>query len=268
MYNKAIVTFLDILGFREKVSKLESKEINEILDIVEKVTTPDKSENTPYSPEAIVFSDSIVRTRQLTSKENLKYPIGLLFHELLSIVHAQSELIDYGILIRGGIAFGDICVDQNRIFGPALIQAYDLESQFAKYPRFIVDPELIKEYKTNKLLRRDEHSIKEDSTFVKSLLRQGDDGLWFIDYARAVESELDEPEMYPSFLKRHRDVIIDGCSDFKGLNKNLEKYVWLANYHNTVIMEIKDAYFESYKLDREDFYINSEELPALQYIIS
>ncbi|MFZ5771306.1 MAG: hypothetical protein ACOY4W_07745 [Thermodesulfobacteriota bacterium] len=111
MYTKAIVTFLDILGFRDIVASSDSTKIHELLKIVEEVTTPDTTEKWLYNPETVMFSDSIVRTRKINTEENIQYPIGLVFNELLDIVHAQSELIDHRILIRGGIAFGDIFTD-------------------------------------------------------------------------------------------------------------------------------------------------------------
>lgn len=266
MYEKAIVTFLDILGFRDIVANSDATKIHEILKIVEEVATPDTTEKWLYNPETIVFSDSIVRTRKINTEENIQYPIGLVFHELLDIVHAQSELIDHGILIRGGIAFGDIYIDKNQIFGPALIRAYDLENKFAKYPRLIVDPELIKELKQNKLLRKYGHSVEQESEHISELVRQSDDGLWFIDYARAIESELNEPEMYPDFLIKHRDLIIKNSSNFKNYDKNMEKYVWLASYHNALVNEIKQKWFKHYGLKRKELLINSSEIPALQYI--
>lgn len=263
MYCKAIVTFLDILGFRQIVAKSDSKTINEILNVVEKIATPDKDEGLLYNPGTISFSDSIVRVRKVDTGENAKFPIGLVFHELLDIVHAQSQLIDFGILIRGGIAFGDIYMKENRIFGPALVRAYDLESNYAKYPRLVLDPALLKEYKTNKLLKKLGHSYEMDSEYVKNLIRRGDDGLFYVDYARAVEGELDELEMYQTFLKRHREVIIQAASKYEDISKDLEKYLWLATYHNSVINEINDEWFVEYSLDKSDLLIGTSDLPTL-----
>jgi hypothetical protein len=101
---------------------------------------------------------------------------------------------------------------------------------------------------------------------MEKLLRQGDDGMWFIDYAVALEQELNEPEMYPIFLQRHREVILAGARNHTKLNAILSKFVWMANYHNQIISNIHDEAFETYNLDKEDFIITSEEIPALQYM--
>ena len=266
MYQKAIVTFLDILGFGDFVKDNDDKVVGKILDAVERSTVPNTEMATLYQPEVITFSDSIVRIRKVESDENLAYPIGLLFQELLDLVRAQGELIDNNVLIRGSVTFGEIFISDGRVFGPALIEAYELESKFAKYPRIIVDPQLIQEYKTNKLLKAIHHSIEQEIEYVGDLLKQGDDGMWFIDYARAIEEELDEPEMYPIFLQRHREVILSGSKKHKKLNSVLSKYVWIANYHNQIVSKIEDDWFERNKLDKNDLLISSDEIPALQYV--
>ena len=216
--------------------------------------------------EVVSFSDSIVRIRKIETKANQRYPKGLLFQELISLVHAQGQLIDFDILIRGGVSVGDIYISGGRVFGPGLIDAYQLESKYALYPRIIIDPHLIQNYKTNKLLKAKWHSVEDELEIVGSLLRQGDDGMWFIDYAAALEQELDEPEMYPIFLQRHREVILSGAKNHVKLNAILSKFIWMANYHNQIISKMPDEAFETYDLEKEDFIITSEEIPALQYM--
>lgn len=100
MYQKAIITFLDILGFGDFVKDNDDKVVGKILDAVERSTVPNTEMATLYQPEVITFSDSIVRVRKVESDENLAYPIGLLFQELLDLVRAQGELIDINVLIR------------------------------------------------------------------------------------------------------------------------------------------------------------------------
>lgn len=266
MYRLAIVTFLDILGFKEIVADLKPDQINQILKIVEESTTSNDSIRDSLSSNTIVFSDSIIRVRVIESKENLAYPIGLVFSELLELVHIQGELITEEILIRGGITLGDICVDENRVFGPGMVRAYQLESQLAKFPRIVLDPTLIKEYKLNKLLRSEDHSLATDSEYVKELIRQSDDGLCFVDYLSAIHSEFDAPEASPEYMFRHKEVILDKCPKVYDYDNKLSKYVWLANYHNTVINETRDSWFEYYDIEKEDLLIDSDELPTLQYL--
>lgn len=269
MYQKAIVTFIDILGFGDFVKQSDAVRINRVLDAVEKSTSPlilDENVEKHEHAEVISFSDSIVRIRKIETQENIKYPTGLLFQELFSLVHAQGELIDFDIIIRGGVSVGDIYISGGRVFGPALIQAYELEKKYALYPRIIIDPRLIQEHKTEKLLKAEWHSVKDELEIMEKLLRQGDDGMWFIDYVAALEGELDEYEMYPIFLRRHREIILAGAQKHFQLNSILSKFLWMANYHNQIISNMDDDACESYDLDKDDFIITSKEFPALQYL--
>lgn len=269
MYQKAIVTFLDILGFSNLVSQSKPEKVKLVLDAVLSSTSPisinDDVEEDDQA-EVISFSDSIVRVRKYETKKNLEHQQGLLFQELISLVHAQGELIKHSIIIRGSVSFGDIYISSGQVYGPGLISAYELESKYALYPRIIIDPQLIEEYKTNKLLKAKWHSYEDEIEFVGNLVKQGDDGMWFIDYAKALERELDEPEMYPIFLRKHREVIIEGAKKHKKLNSILSKYIWMANYHNKLVSNISKKAFKHYGCDKSDFLITSQEIQSLQYI--
>ena len=264
MYQKAIVTFLDILGFSDVVRKRDPVAVNTILDSLERFTVPEAEEEPAYEPEVIAFSDSIVRVRKIETKTNKIYPFGLLFNEILDLVHAQGMLIDAEVFLRGGIAFGDIYMSGHRVFGPALVSAYELESKYAKYPRIIVSPFLLRELKTNPLLVALYHDPSTEIRFIRKLLRQGDDGMWFVDYGQAIERELDEPEMYPMFLEKHRALIIRQIRQFKSFDGVKAKYLWLANYHNQLVHEINSRWFQCYDIKRRKLFITLKELPTLR----
>jgi len=269
MYQKAIVTFIDILGFSELVKKSKAETINKALDIVEKYTSPividDEVEKDDIA-EVISFSDSVIRIRKIETEKNKQYPGGILFQELISMVHAQGELIDFDIVVRGGITVGDIYIAGGRVFGPGLISAYELESKFALHPRIIIDPYLIQEHKKNQFLKAEWHSVNDEHEIFGRMLRQGDDGVWFIDYARALEGELDEHETYPIFLRRHKEVILKGATMHSKLNSILRKYVWMAFYHNQIVNNLKVKVLKDYGFKKSDLIITSDEIPALQYL--
>lgn len=68
MYKKAIVTFLDILGFRELIKNSSTKLVNKILNHIEFSTVPKKSGES-YIIEGMYFSDSVVRIRKANQKK-------------------------------------------------------------------------------------------------------------------------------------------------------------------------------------------------------
>ena len=267
MYEKAIVSFVDILGFRELVENSTSGAVKSTLDLVNRFAVPEvENEDLDFSfvAESISFSDCIVRVRRIEKEPNLSYPAGLVFYEIIDLLHAQGELLNQGILIRGGIAYGDIYFDKNQIYGPALNHAYELESKYAVYPRIVLSPDLIKESKTNKLLKSESHTYEMELEYIAKLIKQGDEGLWFIDYIRAMENELDDSSMLPGYLLQHKKIICEGAKKFQKMSNTLSKYLWMAKYHNDLINEISDEWFSHYETKRITFEITSQEMGLLQ----
>ena len=260
MYKKSIVTFIDILGFKSIVKKSTAEEVNKILDLVKQATKP----NETSAHRAIVFSDCVIRVSDIKPNEPF---IDHLFSELYALLHAQVELIDYGILIRGGICYDNIHIYDDKVFGPGLVTAYELESKFAIYPRIIISPVVIQEL-NNYLQAFVEKREFEDpnAEIIKDLLKQGDDGMWFLNYAEAIDGEFDEQEMYPLFLKRHHDVIVGKSVEFQAPKSANSKYLWLTNYHNNIITDINSEYFNDYEFDKSDLLIKSNKIPNLQEI--
>lgn len=272
-YEFAIVTFLDILGFHDLVMVTDAAVVNSKLEAIEHFTRPisppptDDPDDT-YEPIILQFSDAIVRIRRVQTKWNQQLPIGLVFHELLDLVHAQGELIREGVLLRGGVSFGPIYTSKGRVFGPALVAAYELESKFALYPRIVIDPALLAEFQKNALLKAAHHDFEDEEAYVSSLMQRGDDGIWFVDYIRAFESELDDIEMYPIFLQAHRQLIVEGAKRFAGLSGPMSKYLWLASYHNELVSELNAKWFKHYELKRRDLVISANDMPVLQELRS
>jgi hypothetical protein len=92
-YQKSIVTYLDILGFRQLVSAKSVNDIHRILEALGDHAKPDEKSTQQFDMHFVTFSDCTVRTVPLNSSSNERYPSGLLFHEILSLVHAQYRLL-------------------------------------------------------------------------------------------------------------------------------------------------------------------------------
>lgn len=244
-YRPAIVTFIDILGFRELVKKASAAEIDEILSELRDWSRGDREDLEEDDHDwpaglarSIAFSDNIVRASPVDGDHGGE---GALFHELLSLVHIQAKLTERGIFLRGGLTVADIYMAGNVVFGPGLVRAYELESQFAIYPRIIVDPAVMEHYFKNPTMRGD-HSVKEDLEYVTRMLREGDDGLFYVDYLKACRSELNDPNTgFTLKLKQHAGHIAKAAAAFDQFTTAKQKYAWLARYHNIVVDETDDA---------------------------
>jgi len=268
MYEKAIVSFIDILGFKEFVENSSAELIKSILDRVHKFTKPIiTDEKLDYETEAdvISFSDCIIRVRRTERELNVYQPLGFVVYELDELLIAQGELAAQGIFLRGGITYGDIYFHENMIYGPALNQAYELENQYAVYPRIVLSPHLISETKINRLLKDEERTHEEELEYIEELIKEGDEGIWFVDYLRGMRNLFHRPKEFVDYLLKHKKNICEGAQKFKKINKPLIKYLWLAKYHNDFIQSISEEHWHlSYRTDRSDLEIQTDEVPMLQ----
>lgn len=241
-YKESIITFIDILGFRDIVqNKKKHDEILRILKATNKffrygTEVPEDPDS--YGARFINFSDSIVRTLPINSETNILCRIGILFLELIHLLHAQCELLQYGIFVRGAMTIDLIYHDESLIFGPGLISAYDVEQCAALYPRIVIDPKVLASHETNELLRSDNNSFEDEQEILQKLLRCASDGVWFIDYLKAMISEVDEMENYWLLVEKHRELILDFYNQPRIIGNVAIKYNWLVQYHNDVLKEI------------------------------
>jgi hypothetical protein len=209
-YQPSIITYVDILGFRRLVQTKRAGEISRILRVVKETVAPTKELSELLDFRIQHFSDLTVRVLPIVTGSR-----GDVFAELLSLVHVQRELIEGGIFVRGSITFGDIVKSWGLLYGPGLIRAYELE-QDAVFPRIVVDPNLLRELRRNPTLRGSDHDYKTEMEHVRKLIRKDPDGLYFVDYLRAIESEFNDPEVgYPHFLNTHKNHIVRGLNEFK-----------------------------------------------------
>lgn len=263
VYEQAVVSLIDVLGFKDLVRSSPYEAVAETLGHFQKFSGADEIPQYEYSPEVFSFSDLIVRIRKSNPGTQTMHPIGLLILEIGDLLRTQALLIDQNILIRGAVTYGKISTSQGLLFGPALLDAYTHESEFSRYPRILVSESALRGLQdTDKPLAecKDRSCDKED---VRKLLRQADDGLWFIDYLSAIAEDFDYPEEYAKFLLRHRDVIslrYKALANSKGFsNKNMAReiliYKWLACYHNRCITE--------HGLDQNELRISPTEVESL-----
>jgi hypothetical protein len=114
------------------------------------------------------------------------------------------------------------------IFGPGLVEAYELESSRALYPRIILG-EPACQVMTETLRYYGEPVLAPQNW---ELLRD-QDGETFVDYlgSSIVDYILDPAE---DGLRQHRDAVAERLTTFRGDRRVWEKYRWSAEYHNAV----------------------------------
>jgi hypothetical protein len=142
MYSIRYAAFLDILGFSEIVRKTEHDtaptRVNALATALAEIGSQHLSVNESVDFQFQSFSDSIVISSAETST-------GLL-HILQSISDLSVRLLREGLLLRGAIAKGKLHHDRSIMFGPALLDAYSIETNIAKFPRVILSRDVYRDF--------------------------------------------------------------------------------------------------------------------------
>lgn len=149
-FERRLVLFLDILGFKTLVRRAETdaniaRAIGEALETfaaqpvtqtqretLEKDAGGNWSVLAPAIPNVYVFSDNLLASY---------HPCAASLAEVIcrTVLVAGHLLLD-GILVRGGICVGALCEDLGKgiVVGQGLIDAYELERDAAVYPRVVL----------------------------------------------------------------------------------------------------------------------------------
>jgi hypothetical protein len=146
-YEERIVAFVDILGFRDLVEQsagpyrsVTPDEIQQALGVPEpaardQIVLGRIGDISKSGHRMTAFSDSIVITADPTEQG--------LTHVLFHVEKIGFRLIRLHRLCRGGITRGLVYHDDRIIFGPAWIEAYDLERK-TEMPRVVLSENVVR----------------------------------------------------------------------------------------------------------------------------
>ena len=134
-------------------------------------------------------------------------------------IYLQKKLIEkYGIFIRGAITKGNLYCDKNYIYGQGIIDAYNLENNFAKFPRIIIS-DLINNFLTS-FSESELHLHRLESYFI---IKDRTDNIPFLNYLSGSDN---------FFWETHRDLIKTNLIKYFNIGSVYEKYCWCKKYHN------------------------------------
>lgn len=157
----------------------------------------------------------------------------------------QTKLLcKHGILSRGGTVLGDYFRNEDFVFGPSIVDAYNLE-QLADTPRMVVDEKVIKTYMQSAVDAGLVSNEKAMSEMMGNLLMMDSDSETYVHYLNAgsflmtVLSGEKNVQDGASLLEAHRiglmKAITDNKKDILKDRKLRRKYAWAIKYHNDVV---------------------------------
>lgn len=238
-YSEKIVAFIDILGYRNLIEQSldeAKKTIHLVNDVFNHAFDVVKSSNPENIFSIKLFSDCICIS---SSTEHV-------YEMLYELSYIQLWFSMYGIFLRGALSSGLHFENKNIIFSQGLVKAYEQESN-AIYPRIIIDSLMAK-------------NIPEDTR--SKFIMKSPDRLFFIDYLASIYEEgHSEPE---KILESHKNAILNQVRENIEDIKIVEKYRWLAEYHNIKANEFIGAP-EDWERSYYDELYNQVILPTSRY---
>lgn len=227
----SFVAFIDVLGTRAAMSNFTDDDLRQQIQRLDETRWLVHDETWAGEFQRILsFSDSLVVGSPVDLPLEGGADLGLFITSLLPYIlrHAQD-----GKFHRGGVAFGRLYIDDQLVTGPALVEAVDLEEKDAVFPRVLLSDDCVR------LARVDDADFAADyawmSPWRNELLVDGD-GRIFLNYLSSL-LDWDDERAVRQALRRHRDAISDQLSSTSQPPTVLQKYRWLAEYHNYVCDE-------------------------------
>lgn len=231
-YKTRVVAFLDILGWREAVfSKGKSgadvvkmlghtlaqlQGMKSFIDSLGQLLPEDQK--WPGDPVMTQFSDCV-----MISVANDSHGRHALEETLYTLT---SNLIQFGFLLRGGVTRGDVFHERGLVFGPALIEAHELESKSAFTPRIILSKELSGEWGGREM----------SGGFP--WLPSGDGHLFFNFLPPFMGNPFfTDQKLWQSRLAPIRELILRKAADQNCTEEVFSKYTWLASYFDKICDE-------------------------------
>lgn len=180
-YERRVVLFLDLLGFKEIIDKRDASDIYDALSIVKGIKDLDEDQK-KYGVKttrlATHFSDSLVVSFDITDPSQ----VFCTLHDIQTMLY---ELAEKKYICRGGVVVGDICHNEKYVFGPAFLEAHKLESSVAKYPCIIIDKSVFAVAAENHI---DIHSSASELEYIcDGLVTRDDDDKYYIDYIEKID---------------------------------------------------------------------------------
>ena len=145
-YEQRYVAYFDVIGFKELVRSIESDAtgggavfalLDTTFDELDQELRLSNATETLAADHAIYssFSDNVAISTAAT--------LGGLTSIITRVSTMAMRLMRRGIFVRGGIAKGPLFHSGSKLIGSAMIEAVDLESRLARYPRIVISDAVI-----------------------------------------------------------------------------------------------------------------------------
>jgi hypothetical protein len=249
-YREALLAYVDVLGFKKLIEKsvADPQLLSEILSLLRHLKDQtgrggrlihEEGKPLPVSIfRAFNFSDLTVRATYADTVTNY---FSLCQWEFLYLCSIQVDLVcRTDFLIRGAISMGlismepDKKIDDDILFGPALIRAYEMEKEKPGPPRIVIDASVIEkadQHRGGSLWTEHFHRDADGKFFLDYLFGAAVDGLYVVN---------NKPVSLLNTLQAHKDAVERRIKNLKDEDAGvIEKHRWLLAYHNDAVERLQ-----------------------------
>jgi hypothetical protein len=230
----SVTAFVDILGFKELIKKNFKDDKVKAQKLLEKIHCALIESRQHIDPQYANIFDrekDFSAFSAFTDNIVMGYPISFFGQEELmqafrELSRFQMRLAIDGFFVRGGISIDVLYMDNIVVYGPALLEAYEAENNFAVNPRIVLTSSAIQKIKE----QLEYYPLKDEETPHIDNICLDADGQHFVDYLKAVT--WDDGYFTINDLKKHKLAIEHKIKEHKGEPQIDRRYRWVAQYHN------------------------------------
>jgi hypothetical protein len=220
--------FLDVLGFSARIRESYKTDnpnllLNEFHSILANCLKELRKRENDTQLYLKSFSDNVLIAHPQFS-EDMESEFAFV---LWAVQEYQFEMAKQGFFIRGGFSVGPLFMDENSVYGDALISAYELESKIAVNPIVVLCDD------TKQLVNAHLKFYEGEAAPQTRSLLIGPDGRYFVNYLGLCILEGDDDyRLDVKSLLTHKDNIQGALKQSISNPAVFSKFVWLAQYHN------------------------------------
>jgi len=263
VHRMSYCAFLDVLGFSDRIiDSFNTSDGNALLQEFHgmlKRRIDELKEDTKGSHLYMkAFTDNVILAHPIFSEDGEAEFAFILW----SLAEYQFEMVKKGFFIRGGLSVGPLFIDENTVYGPALLEAYILENSVAVNPIVSLSDEV------RRLVLRHirYYPDREDAPQSRDVLVNSD-GRFFISYLSECYIDTGSSEEIDwESLKIHKDQIEVALNVYRAVPKIFSKFTWLAAYHNYFCDSVNNyhGYSKSLKVSKDAISIQFGKVAAIE----
>lgn len=267
-YSDCYVAFIDILGFKNFINDKDTTfdKVKDLYDLLKIISNEFSSvtQSDFFTPDDMskvvlnVISDTIV----LSIEKSQHYSLEILIFAVNIVV--SNVLLNHQLLFRGAISEGNFYSKAGILFGNALVDAAILEKDRAKYPRIVIQKNVLENY-----LNTHKTDIETDKgiNYLTELDCIAKDSLYIINYIKYIIHRLIAMKKTVSEVTALFEPIISIVEkNIKDTNNEdvKQKNIYFAKYFNYELKQISvdNSEFNSLRINLFGFDIKKSPIES------